>query len=53
MYYLFIRSFPDTYWSFRHALLFEGKRLRFPTADGLPNHFRDAAASMEQALSEI
>ena len=23
-------EFPDTYWSFRHALSFEGKRSAFP-----------------------
>ena len=23
-------EFPDTYWSFRHALVFEGKRSAFP-----------------------
>ena len=23
-------EFPDTYWSFRHALPFEGKRCAFP-----------------------
>jgi hypothetical protein len=23
-------EFPDTYWSFRHALTFEGKRAAFP-----------------------
>ena len=23
-------EFPDTYWSFRHALRFEGKRSAFP-----------------------
>ena len=23
-------EFPDTYWSFRHALKFEGKRAAFP-----------------------
>ncbi len=26
-------EFPDTYWSFRHALSFEGKRSAFPPLD--------------------
>jgi hypothetical protein len=24
-------EFPETYWSFRHALSFEGRRLAFPS----------------------
>ena len=35
-------EFPDTYWSFRHALPFEGKRCAFPPL-GLANSFRFVA----------
>lgn len=43
-------EFPDTYWELPARALVRRETIRFPTA-GSSNHFRDAAASMEQALS--
>src|SRR4029453_3537467 len=37
-------EFPETYWSFRHALLFEGKRSAFP-----PLGFLTIAALLPEA----
>jgi hypothetical protein len=30
-------EFPDTYWSFRHALSFEGKRSAYPSSASRPS----------------
>ena len=45
MYYSFTRIWPETYWSFRHALKFQGKRAAYPplglltVASMLPDHW--------------
>ena len=41
-------EFPDTYWSFRHALPFEGKRCAFPPL-GLLTVFRVTTARLGAA----
>ena len=44
--------FPDTYWSFRHALKFEGKRSAFPPL-GLLTVSSMLPASWERRLVDL
>ena len=45
-------EFPDTYWSFRHALPFEGKRCAFPPL-GLLTVSALLPASWERRLVDL
>jgi hypothetical protein len=42
-------EFPDTYWSFRHALSFEGKRSAYPPLGALTRHREKFAEAMRLA----